>query len=72
MSAFGCVVCGEPIQGLSDTCSEECELLEDAARCPECGASTEPFAWSTGRPRHHGPHADACSRTDVPLRAANG
>jgi hypothetical protein len=70
MSAFGCVVCGEPVQGLQDTCSEDCELVQDAATCPECHESTEPFAWDTGRSLAHAAHLAGCSRREPALRSA--
>ena len=64
MSHFGCVVCGEPVPGTADTCSEDCELVQDAALCPECNQSTEPFAWHSGHARHHEDHAPGCSRSE--------
>ena len=65
MSHFGCVVCGEPVVGTGETCSEDCELVQDAALCPECNRSTEPFAWNTGHPRHHEAHTPGCSRSET-------
>jgi len=48
MSRFGCVVCNEPVEPGRDTCSEDCELVQDAALCPECSHAVEPFSWHTG------------------------
>jgi hypothetical protein len=64
MSHFGCVVCGEPVSGTGETCGEDCELVQDAALCPECNQGTEPFAFHSGRPRHHEEHRPGCSRSE--------
>ncbi len=59
---FGCVVCGEPVEAGRETCSEDCELVQDAALCPECSRPVEPFSWHTGAPVRREGHAAGCSR----------
>ena len=62
MSRFGCAVCGEPVEPGRETCSEDCELVQDAALCPECSHAVEPFSWHTGAPLRREAHAASCSR----------
>lgn len=59
---FGCVVCGDPVEKGRDTCSEDCELVQDAALCPECSHAVEPFGGQTGAPLRREAHAAGCSR----------
>ncbi len=64
MARVGCVVCGGPVEPGRETCSEDCELVQDAALCPECSHAVEPFSWLTGAPLRREAHAAGCSRGD--------
>ena len=62
MSRFGCAVCGDSVEPGRETCSEDCELVQDAALCPECSHAVEPFSWHSGAPLRREAHAAGCSR----------
>lgn len=69
---FGCVVCGGPVEPGRETCSEDCELVQDAALCPECSRAVEPFSWHSGAPRRREDHAAGCTRAERELHLASG